>query len=119
VVSAPGRSLGGQQEPPMPFPAELVAAWEKAGAKFGWMARNPYVDVAFRAAVEGRQGDMPAFRFSEWKDGGGGSGHVLPSRFWGGRAGVGANRPRPPRAFGLHLRRTQVRDAGLKELAAL
>jgi hypothetical protein len=44
--------------------ADLIGAWEKAGAKFGWMSleeRGPGF-LVFRQGPEGKPGEMPAFR---------------------------------------------------------
>src|ERR1700722_17083679 len=86
-------------QPPEPLPADVVAAWEKAGAETGGMAPTPYGFMAFRAGGEGKEGEAPAFRFKEW------------------RGGMLSELPPPGQAFGLDLGFTKVTDAGLKELA--
>ena len=48
--------------------AELVAAWKKAGAQVGWMSADR-LDRFFRQEKEGKKGEVPAFRFSEWPAG--------------------------------------------------
>ena len=83
------------------LPAELVAAWEKAGARVGWMADDQFGCPRPREGAEGKKGEVPAFRFWKWK------------------AGVMAQLPQPQTAFGLYLTETQVTDAGLKELSGL
>ena len=106
------------------LPAELVAAWKKAGARVGWMSADQLV-LKFREGAEGKKGEVPAFRFPRWT------------------AGVVAKLPQPQTAFGLDVQPdagngrgpegagrieelcnrwtsgTQVTDAGLKELAGL
>jgi Leucine-rich repeat (LRR) protein len=72
-----------------PLPEETVAAWTKAGAEVVWINSKP-----------GQAGDMPAFRFQTWKE------------------GVLSKLPAPESAFGLDLSKTEITDAGLKELAA-
>ncbi len=57
--------------------------------------------ISFLPEPEGKDGDLPAFRFSSWK------GSML------------ATLPDPPAAFGLYLDDTKVTDEGLKELAGL
>ena len=59
--------------------------------------RRLWVDQFF-SEWEGKDGDLPAFRFSSWK------GSTL------------ATLPDPPAAFGLYLDDTKVTDEGLKEL---
>ena len=87
----------GQHEPAMP-PADLVAAWTKAGATVGWMYADLRLSLLFREGVEGKPDEVPAFQFRKWT------------------GGVVGQLPQPQRAFGLCLRGTQVTDAGLKEL---
>ena len=91
----------GPKAPPAALPPGLVAAWQKAGAKVGWLrVEAPVFDkILFNKA--GKAGDVPAFRFDPWKD------------------GVVAKLPPPAVPFGLDLAGTQVTDAGLKELAGL
>jgi len=87
------------------LPAEVVAAWKKAGAMVGWMGAHSQFAAgeSFTTKREGLQAAraVPAFRISEW------------------RAGMLAKLPAPARAFGLFLRFSGVTDAGLKELAGL
>jgi hypothetical protein len=72
---------------PAALPTDLVAAWQKAGAKVGWMrwtARSS-LKLAFVPEKEGQSGDVPAFRFSPWEAG------ILPRL------------PAPTVPFGLYL----------------
>ncbi len=78
-----------------------VADWKKAGAEVGWMRDDEFGGARFLPENQGGADDLPALRFSHWKE------------------GVLAKLPTPPRAFGLYLHNTKVTDAGLKELAAL
>ncbi len=74
-------------------------AWKKGGAKVGWQS-----NAGFREAQPkdtGNKGDVPAFRFSAWKDG------LLVAL------------PAPEQAFGLALYSTSLTDTGLKEIARL
>ena len=91
------------------LPAELVAAWKKAGAKVGWMTN----DMFFGEGAVGQKGDVPAFYFQVWTP------------------GVVVNLPQPQTAFGLDLggqlklsdkfagRNVTVTDAAVKELVGL
>jgi hypothetical protein len=87
---APGVSLANaattapireKQESATPLPEELVAAWTQAGAEVGWTNWSGF--VVFRAGVEGKKGEVPAFRLSEWRE------------------GVVGKLPQPRQAFGL------------------
>lgn len=84
-----------------PLPAEIVKAWSDAGASVGWMRLHQSGYVEFIAKNAGKPGDLPAFRFSEW------------------RAGVLDRLPPPAAGFGMSLLNIRVTDAGLKELAGL
>ena len=90
-----------KQDTPQPLPAEIVAAWKKAGAKPGSMGLDLNGFLAFEEKATGLVGAVPVFSFASWKD------------------GVVAKLPVPAALFGLNLYRTQVTDAGLKELAGL
>jgi hypothetical protein len=87
------------------LPADLVAAWEKAGARVGWMRLHTARLVgptAFLPLKERPEADyVPAFQFRSWPEG------VVPKL------------PAPAVSFGLDLRETKVTDAGLKDLAGL
>jgi hypothetical protein len=82
-----------------PLSPEMVKAWTDAGAEVGWIRLNQNGVFLFQEKSEA--GAMPAFRFSNWKE------------------GVLAKLPDPGAAFGLGLNSTKVTDAGLKELVRL
>jgi len=42
-----------QDNPPIPLPAEVVAAWQKAGGEVGWIGRNEFGSLAFRLGDKG------------------------------------------------------------------
>lgn len=88
-------------EPPEPLPDDIVRAWEAAGAQVGWMRVNEHGAIEFVGELEGRAGDLPAFKFRQLKE------HIL------------ADLPAPATPFGLDLSFTQVTDAELKGLAGL
>jgi Trypsin-like peptidase domain/Leucine rich repeat/Leucine Rich repeat len=88
------------EKQPSPLPAEIVAAWQKAGAEVGWLGVNHLGSLEFRVGGKGKEGEAPAFRFAEWK---------------GGLSEL----PRPQTGFGLSLRGKTVTDAVLKDLAWL
>ena len=89
------------QDAPKPLPADVRAAWEKAGAQVGWMsspAPRSY-GVSFRPGTgKGKPGEVPAFRFLRWQ------------------AGVLAKVPAPEQAFGIVVSDTKMNYAGLSEL---
>ena len=58
-----------QQKSASPLPAEIVAAWEKAGARTGWMEPNKLGFLVFRVGREGKEGEVPAFQFKVWQAG--------------------------------------------------
>jgi internalin A len=102
-------SLGGsvpaaadQEQRPEPLPAEVVEAWQKAGAWIGWVGvdREGY-RILHKTADQGKSGDIPEFTFASRP------------------AGDLAKLPQPPRAFGLELMGEWVTNAGLKELAGM
>jgi hypothetical protein len=97
----PGQPPTSKGELPQPLPAEIVKAWQEAGATVGWMRVYQYGFVHFVSEDAGEPGDVLAFRFAEWK------------------AGVLGRLPPPEAGFGLYLGGTKVTDAGLKELAGL
>src|ERR1043166_7151106 len=89
-----------QEHAPKPLPAEVVAAWEKAGAEFGWMQINEIGQRVYRGALyPGRPGELAAFRMMQWKP------------------GVVGQLPAPAQSFGLVLGSTPLTDIGLKEVA--
>src|SRR5712691_3327490 len=90
------------QDAPKALPADLRAAWEKAGLTPGWMAHVewginflPHDD---KDAAAWKVEKLPAFAFYKWQ------------------AGVLSKLPPPEQGFGLSLGNS-VTDAGLKELA--
>ncbi len=89
------------KEPVRPAP-EVIAAWEKAGAEFGWISVNQWGHLDWRSGkAKPVAGAPPAFLFK-----------VFPT----GRLTA---LPPPEVPFGLRLNGHQVTDAGLKELAGL
>ncbi len=97
----PGSAVA--QAQPEPLPAPLVQAWEKAGAKTGWLGQAKGGDgLLFSAKLDSLKvaGVVPAFRFSRWHS---------------GRIGT---LPTPDKAFGLSFQDTRM-GSGLKELAGL
>src|SRR2546425_744709 len=44
------------------LPTEVVAAWRKAGAEFGWIRVEEFARIRFLPESAGRAGDLPAFR---------------------------------------------------------
>ncbi len=94
-------ALASQLQKPSPFPVEITAAWEKAGAQAGWIAPDELGNPVFRVGVHGQEGEIPAFKFKEWKP------------------GVIGLLPTPKRGFGLSLHYPKMTNAGLKDLAGL
>ncbi len=86
---------------PQPLPQNIVTIWNAAGAEACWLRAGLAGSLSYVPENEGKPGDLPAFRFAVWHE---------------GRL---AKLPGPVPVFGLDLYRTQVTDAGLKELAAL
>jgi hypothetical protein len=104
VVSLVGVALAlptEQGKTPIPLPAKIATAWKDAGAEVGWLAENDRGYWEFRPAKDGKPGDLPAFRFGEWK------------------SGVIGKLPSPESAFGLYFVGTKVPGEGLKDLAGL
>src|SRR5262245_19405938 len=95
-----------KKEVPKPLPKEIVAAWEKVGAKAGWSEVDKYGRSVFHPAETPPQaGWLPVFVIVYWKE------------------GVLEELPAPDTAFELHLDsrkyNTYIRkemDGGLKEL---
>src|SRR5262245_46140515 len=115
-----------RQSSPARPPAEIVFAWEQAGAEFGWMTLDETGSSHFRQGEAGLPGEIPAFRFPGWRwhlrggfsDGG----------FRGGGLGgdfeainppleLPANLPDPGVWFGLDHTNCRFPDQWLKELA--
>ncbi|MCE9561468.1 MAG: hypothetical protein K8U57_05385 [Planctomycetes bacterium] len=88
-----------KKELPKPLPDNIVKAWKDAGATVGWIMVSESGIPTFVDKPEA--GAIPAFRFAKWKDG------VVPKL------------PVPEASFGLDLAKTEILDAGLKELAKL
>ncbi len=82
---------------PQPLPDNIVKAWTDAGATAGWMKYDNDLGLFFLEKPE--VGVVPAFKFAKWKE------------------GVVAKLPVPQGQFGLYLAKTEMQDAGLKELA--
>ncbi len=93
------------------LPLDIIEAWQKAWADVGWMGvfengwlsffRDEKEARAYRGGENLLATALRSFRFVHWTP------------------GVIGNLPAPKAAFGLCLQRTQVTDAGLKELAGL
>jgi internalin A len=94
-------AAGAREKRPGPLPGDVVAAWEKVGAQAGWMWQDKFGQVMFRSGSESKVGDVAAFSMGWWK------------------SGVLSTLPAPEQPFGLDLERTELADAGLKELAGL
>ena len=90
-----------QQKPASPLPAGIVAAWEKAGAHYGWTVRQGHGYTFLIIGDQGKFKELPGFLFFSWQP------------------GVIDRLPQPDSGFGLSLIGTKVTDAGLKELAKL
>ena len=87
-----------------PLPPAVVAAWEKAGFDAGWVGpHKKNGSIRFSESLENRDASkaVPSFKKNNWKPG------VLESL------------PVPTSAFGLVLRKIQITDAGLKEVAKM
>src|SRR5437870_4915652 len=95
VVVAGGGPALGQDKGHEPSPADIMTAWQKAGARPGWMRPDTLGVPQFRAGDEGKAGEVVAFRFDEWK------------------SGLLDGLPAPRQPFGLDLGYTTVTDAGL------
>lgn len=81
---------------PKPLPENIVKAWTDAGAIAGWMKYDADIGLVFLEKPEA--GAVPAFKFAKWKD------------------GVVTKLPAPAEQFGLYFAKTEMPDAGLKEL---
>lgn len=98
-----------KQEIPKPLPKEVAAAWEKAGARAGWIAVTNW---GFEYRGNGgvplhpvnqppQAGWVPGFQIGKWKE------------------GMLKGLPVPATAFALDLSASEITDAELKGLAAL
>jgi len=117
VATRPGASLAQKpaKAPTRPVPM-LIAAWEKAGADFGWMRLEPegVVDL-------GPSGFLDPGRFPDWR-----SGRDKPApgdlpAFWFDRFRTGKLKslPMPETPFGLLFNGAKVTNTNLKELAGM
>ena len=103
LIAAGPTPVAQQQKLPGPLPPDIVAAWEKTGARVAWMhVKNG--KPAIRYGGEGKEGEMPVFDFRGMQP-------LQP--------GVLGRLPQPKRGFGLSFNSGGVTDAGLKELAKL
>ena len=71
--------------PPKEMPPEVIAAWQKVGATYGWLGKDGF-QLVYRDGNEGRAGEVPGFILVQ------------------SNPGV-KNLPAPPQGFGLNLRR--------------
>jgi len=78
---------------------EVIVAWEKAGAQFGWIYITDSGSLEWLTEKRRMPESVAAFRFSQLPTG---KANVLPS---------------PGIPFGVYLRGSQVTDIGLKQLA--
>ncbi len=101
VLGSYAASWAAEGARPESLPADVVAAWEKAGAETGWMMPDEFGVLEFRAAGVAKEGELPRFRFREWRE------RML------------SQPPPPERAFGLDLSHSRVTEACLRELAGL
>ena len=98
-LAASGVAVAADVEAPKPLPADIVAAWKKAGAEVGWMSvRQAQLGVD----TEGKPptGGIPGFRLV-------GAEHLNAL----------GTLPSPDVAFGLEVGRMPLRDVDLKKLA--
>src|SRR5947207_379001 len=96
-----GGPLLAQDQTPKELPADVVKAWQQAGAKVGWMKQDARGILRFRKGGKGEKGATPAFDLHPWKEG------VLPKL------------PAPAVGFGLDVSNLTVTSRVLKELASL
>jgi len=90
IAAEPAKDL------PKPLPDTTTKAWTEAGATVGWMKYDNDTGLVFIDKPEA--GAVPAFKFTKWKE------------------GVLTKLPAPTEPFGLYLAKTEIGDAGLKEL---
>src|SRR5262245_31243632 len=74
-----------KSEPAKLRPKEVIMEWKKAGADVGWMRVRSSGCLECLPEEEGVTDELPAFRFSAWKE------------------GLLAKLPAPKEAFGLDL----------------
>lgn len=88
--------------PGIGMPADVVGAWQRAGASVGWMKPDTWGRLEFhREREQTDRHNLPAFQFCTWEK------------------GVVETLPAPPVAFGLSLRGIAVADSDLQELLRL
>ena len=97
--AAAGRSTGKDAQLAKPD-AAVIAAWEEAGAEFGWMGVNEFGYLTWRNSFTTGEDNMPTFKFD-----------------WHSRAPVVTGLPQPE--IPLAVCGSNVTDTGLKELARL
>jgi hypothetical protein len=85
---------------PGPLPDEVIKDWKRVGADVGWIGRDRFKFEEHRPA-DGKEGELPAFRFRQ------------------SRAGVVGQLRNPASAFGVDLADAKITDAELKEIAGL
>lgn len=86
--------------PPEQLPEDLRLAWNKAGARSGWLALDPQARFS-PGAGSGKVGEVWAFTFEKWPG-----------------TDVMAKLPEPEQGFGIGLTNTfGITDAELKDLA--
>jgi hypothetical protein len=93
-----GTHPGDKEKPPQGIDAATVAAYEKLGAVYGGWEKNETGTIWFQPGREHAEKGLPGFRFA-----------IFPQ----------ARLPEVAIPFGLDLSRSDVTDAGLKELAGL
>jgi internalin A len=102
LIGGAGGAAPADEKRPEPLPADVVAAWQKAGAVPGWLGVDDKRGILeFRRGAAGKAGEVAAFSLRDWEP------------------GVLGKLPPPGLPFALSLVETQMTDAGLKELAGL
>lgn len=96
--SWPSAPASAQDKDSKGLPADVVAAWQKAGAQPAWMMWYGFGQLDFQHGTTGDAEGVPAFQLRPWQ------------------AGLLHKLPAPERSFGLYLGGTEITDAGLKEL---
>ena len=107
------------------FAEGTIAAWQKVGAKLGWMGENEELEVEFAEQPDRLKAAIPAFKFVRYV---GDVIHLLPAPeipfgLMLKNPNVKNTQPRDLTRFtnlqALDLSGTDVTDAGLKDLASL
>src|SRR5438034_176948 len=97
LLAATDGTLMSAQPAPSQFPGDLVEAWQKGGAKVGWLGRDAQDGIVkFKPESEGLVDAVPTFRFSRW----------VPGLF--------TRMPNPKFPFGMRL--ANASDEAIKEL---